>query len=110
MWLRTWFASLAYVLICALRPIGLADTSFAEAICGANRLRLLRVDAPQRIGVRRIAIASGCRPLPIEARGKMIARRRADADLPGLIGVAASPRNAVSPPATTGALVSAPDE
>jgi hypothetical protein len=37
--LRLWFASLAYVLLCALRRIGLAETQFAAATCGTIRLR-----------------------------------------------------------------------
>jgi hypothetical protein len=32
--LRLWFASIAYVLLCALRRIGLAHTRFAQATCG----------------------------------------------------------------------------
>jgi hypothetical protein len=32
--LRLWFASIAYVLVCALRRIGLAHTQFAAATCG----------------------------------------------------------------------------
>src|SRR5713226_1970328 len=36
--LRLWFASMAYVLICALRRIGLAHTQFAAATCGTIRL------------------------------------------------------------------------
>src|SRR5690606_14371398 len=35
--LRLWFASLAYVLLCALRRIGLAHTRFATATCGTLR-------------------------------------------------------------------------
>ena len=31
--LRLWFASMAYVLLCALRRIGLAQTQFAAATC-----------------------------------------------------------------------------
>jgi hypothetical protein len=38
--LRLWFASMAYVLLCALRRIGLHDTDFATA-CGTIRLKLL---------------------------------------------------------------------
>ena len=34
--LRLWFASMAYVLICALRRIGLAHTPLANATCGTN--------------------------------------------------------------------------
>ena len=60
--LRLWFASMAYVLICALRRIGLAHTRFAEAACGTIRLKLLKVGALVRISVRRVrfAMASGC--------------------------------------------------
>jgi hypothetical protein len=32
-----WFASMAYVLITALRRIGLAHTQFARASCGTIR-------------------------------------------------------------------------
>jgi hypothetical protein len=35
--LRLWFASMAYVLLCALRRIGLAHTQFARASCGTIR-------------------------------------------------------------------------
>jgi DDE family transposase len=55
--LRLWFASMAYVLLCALRRIGLAHTQFAEATCGTLRLALLRIGALVRRSVRRISIA-----------------------------------------------------
>jgi hypothetical protein len=55
--LRLWFASMAYVLLCALRRIGLAHTEFAEATCGTLRLRLLKIGALVRISVRRVKIA-----------------------------------------------------
>jgi Transposase DDE domain group 1 len=60
--LRLWFASFAYVLLCALRRIGLAFTQFARASCGSIRLKLLKIGALVRISVRRIhvAIASAC--------------------------------------------------
>jgi hypothetical protein len=60
--LRLWFASAAYVLLCALRRIGLAHTRFAHATCGSIRLRLLKIGALVRVSVRRItvAMASGC--------------------------------------------------
>jgi hypothetical protein len=60
--LRLWFASMAYVLICALRRIGLAHTQFAEATCGTIRLKLLKIGALVRVSVRRVsfAMASGC--------------------------------------------------
>ena len=60
--LRLWFASMAYVLICALRRIGLPHTQFAEATSGTIRLKLLKIGALVRISVRRVkfAMASGC--------------------------------------------------
>ncbi|MBV9739890.1 MAG: IS1380 family transposase, partial [Hyphomicrobiales bacterium] len=60
--LRLWFASLAYVLMCALRRIGLRHTQFARASCGTIRLKLLKIGAQVRLSVRRIkvAMASGC--------------------------------------------------
>jgi hypothetical protein len=60
--LRLWFASMAYVLLCALRRIGLAYTQFADATCGTIRLKLLKIGAHVRISLRRIkvAMASAC--------------------------------------------------
>jgi len=60
--LRLWFASFAYVLLCALRRIGLAFTQFARASCGSIRLKLLKIGALVKISVRRIhvAMASAC--------------------------------------------------
>jgi hypothetical protein len=60
--LRLWFASMAYVLICALRRIGLVRTRFADATCGTIRLKLLKIGALVRVSVRRIkfAMTSAC--------------------------------------------------
>ena len=60
--LRLWLASFAYVLICALRRIGLAHTRLADATCGTIRLKLLKIGAQVRTSVRRIkvAMASAC--------------------------------------------------
>jgi hypothetical protein len=60
--LRLWFASFAYVLIEALRRIGLRFTQFATATCGTIRLKLLKIGAQVRVSVRRIkvAMASAC--------------------------------------------------
>jgi hypothetical protein len=65
--LRLWFHSMAYVLLCALRRIGLHDTDLAEATCGTIRLKLLKIGALVRISVRRIriAMASACPSAPI---------------------------------------------
>jgi hypothetical protein len=76
--LRLWFASMAYVLICALRRIGLAETTFADATCGTIRLKLLKIGALVRISVRRIkiAMASAC---PAAEEWGRAARRLAEA-------------------------------
>ena len=55
--LRLWFASMAYVLLCALRRIGLAHSQFADATCGTIRLKLLKIGALVRVSVRRIKVA-----------------------------------------------------
>jgi hypothetical protein len=55
--LRLWFAAMAYVLLCALRRIGLAHTQFANATCGTLRLALLKVGALVRRSVRRVKVA-----------------------------------------------------
>ena len=59
--LRLWFASMAYVLLCALRRLALQHTQFAKATCGTVRLKLLKIGALVRTSVRRItfAMASG---------------------------------------------------
>lgn len=68
--LRLWFAAMAYVLICALRRIGLAQTRFARATCGTIRLALLKIGALVTVSHRRIkiAMASGC-PYQDEFKG-----------------------------------------
>jgi hypothetical protein len=68
--LRLWFASMAYVLMCALRRIGLHHTRFAKASCGTIRLKLLKIGALVSISVRRIkiAMASGCPAAPLWGR------------------------------------------
>ena len=50
--LRLWFASMTYVLLCALRRIGLHHTPFAKATCGTIRLKLLKIGALVRVSVR----------------------------------------------------------
>jgi len=60
--LRLWLSSLAYVLMCAVRRIGLAGTRLAVATCGTIRLKLLKIGARVTISVRRVklAFASSC--------------------------------------------------
>jgi hypothetical protein len=55
--LRLWFASSAYLLLAALRRIGLRHTQFATATCGTIRLKLLKIGAQVRKSVRRIKVA-----------------------------------------------------
>ena len=60
--LRLWFASMAHVLLSALRRLALQHTQFAKATCGTIRLKLLKIGALVRTSVRRIsfAMASSC--------------------------------------------------
>jgi hypothetical protein len=55
--LRLWFASFAYVLMCALRRLALAGTELAQATCGSIRLKLLKIGAQVAVSVRRVKIA-----------------------------------------------------
>lgn len=59
--LRLWFASFAYVLLDAVRRLGLKHTSLANATCGSIRLKLLKLGARVTVSVRRIklSMASG---------------------------------------------------
>ena len=60
--LRLWFSSMAYVLVCAVRRIGLAHTQFADATCGRIRLKLFKIGALVKVSARRIkfALPSAC--------------------------------------------------
>jgi hypothetical protein len=60
--LRLWFASLAYVLVTALRRMALQRTELAQATAGTIRLKLLKLGALVTVSVRRVkvAIASAC--------------------------------------------------
>ena len=55
--LRLWLASMAYVLVEALRRLALKATRFAEATAGTIRLKLLKVGALVRRSVRRVTVA-----------------------------------------------------
>jgi len=54
--LRLYFSSLAYVLLEALRRLGLANTEWAEAQACTIRLKLLKIAAEVRITARRMWI------------------------------------------------------
>ncbi len=60
--LRLLFSSLAYVLVSAVRRIGLKDTGMAKATCGSIRLKLFKIGAQVKMSVRRflISMASAC--------------------------------------------------
>jgi hypothetical protein len=52
---RLWMSSVAYMLLDALRRLGLAGTALAHARCDTIRLKLLKIGARIRVSVRRIA-------------------------------------------------------
>ena len=58
--LRLYFSSLAYVLVEALRRLGLAGTEWAEAQVDTIRLKLLKIAAQVRITTRRIWVRYSC--------------------------------------------------
>ena len=59
--IRLWLSSLGYVLVSALRRLGLAGTKMARSRCDTIRLKLLKIGASVRVSVRRVlvALASG---------------------------------------------------
>lgn len=60
--LRLYYSSVAYLLLAALRRLGLAGTALAKAQCTTIRLTLLKIGARIRVTVRKVwlALASGC--------------------------------------------------
>jgi hypothetical protein len=60
--LRLWLASAAYVLMHALRRIGLRNTALARACAHTIRLKLLKIGAVVTVSVRRVrlAMSSAC--------------------------------------------------
>jgi Transposase DDE domain group 1 len=59
---RLFFSSIAYVLLEALRRLGLAGTELARAQCQTIRLKLLKIGALVRVTVRKVwvKLSSGC--------------------------------------------------
>jgi Transposase DDE domain group 1 len=55
--IRLWLSSVAYVLVDALRRVGLAGTELANAYCGTIRTRLLKIGARVRVSVRRVWVS-----------------------------------------------------
>src|SRR5512135_2027551 len=60
--IRLFFSSIAYVVLNALRRLGLAGTELAEAQCQTIRLKLLKIGALVRVTVRKVwvGLASSC--------------------------------------------------
>jgi len=54
--LRLWLSSLAYVFLCELRRVGLADTDHSRAQCSTIRLHMLKVAASVVVSSRRILV------------------------------------------------------
>jgi hypothetical protein len=55
--LRLWFSSVAYLLLSALRRLGLKDTDLAKAQCDTIRLKLFKIGARIRVTARKIWIS-----------------------------------------------------
>jgi len=55
--IRLWFSSVAYVLVQALRRLGLAGTRMAKAQCNTIRLQLFKIGALVRVTVRRVWVS-----------------------------------------------------
>ena len=55
--LRLWFSSVAYLLMSALRRLGLKDTDLAKAQCDTIRLKLFKIGARITITTRKIWIS-----------------------------------------------------
>jgi Transposase DDE domain group 1 len=54
---RLCLATVAYVLLRALREYGLAQTELAQAQCDTIRVKLLKIGAVLRVSVRRVAVS-----------------------------------------------------
>jgi hypothetical protein len=55
--LRLWLSSFAYVLIEALRRLGLRNTALVSTTAGSIRLKLIKIGALIRVSVRRVKVA-----------------------------------------------------
>ena len=55
--IRLYLSSIAYVVVSAMRRIGLADTPIERAHCSTIRLKLLKIGALVRIAVRKIWVS-----------------------------------------------------
>lgn len=55
--LRLWFSSVAYLMMSALRRLGLTETDLANAQCDTIRLKLFKIGARIRITARKIWVS-----------------------------------------------------
>ena len=55
--IRLWFSSVAYLLLQALRRLGLHGTALARAQCDTIRLKLLKIGAHVRLTVRKVWVS-----------------------------------------------------
>jgi hypothetical protein len=55
--LRLWFSSVAYLLVSALRRLGLKNTELAHAQCDTIRLKLFKIGARIRVTARKIWVS-----------------------------------------------------
>ncbi|MBI1850288.1 MAG: IS1380 family transposase [Planctomycetes bacterium] len=55
--LRLWFSSVAYLLMHALRSVGLRGTELAKAQCVTIRSKLLKLGAQVRVTIRRVCVS-----------------------------------------------------
>ena len=63
--LRLWFSSIGYVLMDAIRTLGLKGTEMSQSLCSTIRLKLFKIGAIVRVSVRRVHLAmSSAYPYP----------------------------------------------
>jgi hypothetical protein len=76
--IRLWMSSLGYVLVSALRRLGLGNTPLAHSRCDTIRLKLLKIGASVKVSVRRVVVslASG---FPLQALFRQVWDRLTDA-------------------------------
>ena len=55
--MRLYFSTMAYVLVCGLRRLGLKNTELAQAQVSTIRTRLLKIGARVRVSVRRVHLS-----------------------------------------------------
>jgi hypothetical protein len=55
--LRLWLSSVAYVLVNALRELGLKGTEFEKAQCHTIRLKLFKIGAAIRVTFRKVWVS-----------------------------------------------------